>query len=232
MPLRRCPVCEASFARFAVSNEAIGERRECPRCGSRQRHRLLAIYLRERTAIFDRPQDVLHFAPEAGMGDRLRSVHGARYVTADIEPGRADVTTDIGDLPFADESFDVILCVHVLEHVADDRAAMREMRRVLRRDGWAIVQVPVQRDVTIEDPDEDDPAERLRRFGQDDHVRIYGTDFFDRLREAGLSPTVVDMQPELNRWTKWRCGLDYKHPQVRDLPAAWQIYYASPWRTA
>ena len=228
LPLRRCTVCGASFARFAVSNAASGERRACPRCGSRQRHRLLAIYLRERTDAFTRPQDVLHFAPEQGLNDRLRAMHGARYVTADVEPGRADVAADIEALPFADDSFDAILCVHVLEHVADDRAALRELRRVLRPRGWAVIQVPILRDKTIEDPAEQDPAQRLRRFGQDDHVRVYGEDFFDRLSEAGFTPDVVDMKPQLSRGTRWRCGLDYADARIGALPGAWHVYCAWP----
>jgi SAM-dependent methyltransferase len=226
--VRRCTVCESSFARFAVSDAASGERRACPRCGSRQRHRLLAIYLGDRTDLLERPQDVLHFAPEHGLRDRLRALHGARYVTADVEPGRADVAADIAELPFADDSFEAILCIHVLEHVADDRAAMRELRRVLRAGGWAVIQVPILRDATVEDPDEHDPAERLRRFGQDDHVRVYGEDFFDRLREAGLAPDVVDMRPGLGRWARWRHGLDYADTRIDALPAAWHVYCARP----
>jgi SAM-dependent methyltransferase len=226
LPLRRCTVCESSFARFAVSSPASGERRACPRCGSRQRHRLLAIHLRDRTDAFTRPQDVLHFAPEQGLHDRLRAVHGARYVTADVEPGRADVAADIEALPFEDDSFDAILCVHVLEHVADDRAAMRELRRVLRPGGWAVIQVPILRDRTIEDPGEQDPAQRLRRFGQDDHVRVYGSDFCERLQDAGFRPTTIDMKPQLSRWTRWRCGLDYADAQIGALAAAWHVYEA------
>jgi SAM-dependent methyltransferase len=226
LPLRRCPVCEAAFARFAVSGPDGGERRACPRCGSRQRHRLLAIYFRDRTDLFRRAQDVLHFAPEQGMGARLRAVHGAGYVSVDVDQARADVAADITDLPFADASFDVVLCVHVLEHVTDDRAAMRQLRRVLRPTGWAVIQVPIQRDVTIEDPEERDPAQRLRRFGQDDHVRMYGNDFFDRLREAGFAPAVVDMRADLGRFSRWRCGLGYARPEIDALPAAWQVYRA------
>jgi SAM-dependent methyltransferase len=209
-----------------VSNPASGERRACPRCGSRQRHRLLAIYLRERTDAFTRPQDVLHLAPEDGLRHRLRAVHGPRYVTADVEPGRADVAADIEVLPFEDDSFDAILCIHVLEHVADDRNAMRELRRVLRPGGWAVIQVPILRETTVEDPTEQDPAERLRRFGQDDHVRVYGADFFERLRDAGFRPTTIDMKPQLSRRTRWRCGLDYTDAQIGALPAAWHVYEA------
>jgi SAM-dependent methyltransferase len=141
-----------------------------------------------------------------------------------ISPTRADAR----ELPFEDDSFDAILCVHVLEHVADDRAALRELRRVLRPRGWAVIQVPILRDKTIEDPAEQDPAQRLRRFGQDDHVRVYGEDFFDRLSEAGFTPDVVDMKPQLSRGTRWRCGLDYADARIGALPGAWHVYCARP----
>jgi len=106
--------------------------------------------------------------------------------------------------------------------------AMRELRRVLRPTGRAVVQVPVLRKDTIEDPGECNPAERLRRFGQDDHVRVYGSDFPDRLEDAGLPPPVIHMRPELSRWTRWRCGLDYKHRDVQALPSACHVYPQSP----
>ena len=96
---------------------------------------------------------------------------------------------DIMDIQYPDESFDVIYCSHVLEHVPDDRKAMREFRRVLKRGGWAILLVPITAGKTHEDPSITEPAERLRVFGQEDHVRIYGPDYVDRLREAGFAVT-------------------------------------------
>ena len=100
------------------------------------------------------------------------------------------VKMDITDIQYPDESFDVIYCSHVLEHVVDDRKAMSEFRRVLKSDGWAILLVPITVETTYEDPSIVDPAERLKHFGQDDHVRRYGKDYVERLRAAGFKVSV------------------------------------------
>jgi SAM-dependent methyltransferase len=135
----------------------------------------------------------LHVAPEAVIADRLREAV-RRYTSIDIEPGRAEVQADLTALPFADEEFDLILCSHVLEHVGDDRAAMREMRRVLRPGGLAVIQTPVNYDQvgTYEDPSETDPGERLRKFSQSDHVRVFGPDLRERLIDAGFEVEIAD----------------------------------------
>jgi ubiquinone/menaquinone biosynthesis C-methylase UbiE len=96
---------------------------------------------------------------------------------------------DLTDIQFTDQAFDFIFCSHVLEHVPDDRQAMREMNRVLKRDGWAVMQVPLSREITYEDWSIVKPQERLKAFGQDDHVRRYGHDFEDRLRDTGFHVT-------------------------------------------
>ncbi len=133
---------------------------------------------------------VLHFAPEKSIGAWLRS-KVAEYITCDIEPGRADVVIDIQQIDFADCSFDLVWCSHVLEHVPDDRKAMRELHRVTRNGGLCVVQVPLWHAVTDEDPTIEDHAERTRRFYQKDHLRLYGEDVVDRLREAGFDVEVV-----------------------------------------
>lgn len=187
-----CPCCGGTFRRFAPYG--VHPRRpfaRCPGCGAMERHRHLWLFLRRRTDLFARPQRLLHFAPEAVFRGRLAGQPHLDYVTADLAPGRAAVRVDIAHVPFADASFDAILCNHVLEHVPNDRRAMAELLRVLRPGGWAIVQVPQRarmRD-TVEDASVTDPRERARRFGQSDHLRLYGGDYADRLRAAGFDVT-------------------------------------------
>ena len=164
----------------------------CPYCGSLERHRLVWLYLTRRSELFTcGPMKLLHLAPEPCLEHRLHQRLGEGYLSADLHDPRAMVKADIMALPFADASFDVVYCSHVLEHVADDRRALREIRRVLREGGWALILVPVHAGPTLEDPAVTDAAERERRFGQADHVRRYGEDFAVRLRQAGFAVTVV-----------------------------------------
>lgn len=103
---------------------------------------------------------------------------------------------DIHEMPFDDQTFDVVFCNHVMEHVADDRKAMKEILRVMKPGGWSIIQIPIfnpRPEVTLEDPSITDSKERERLFGQDDHVRLYGFDYPDRLKEAGFEVSIVDM---------------------------------------
>ncbi len=229
--LRHCPVCDRPFVRFRRSRPGSRDRGVCPHCGSRQRHRHLWLWLERHTALLDPTgtERLLHFAPEAGLERRLRAALGLRYVTADLEPGRADLVLDLTALDLPDASFDVVLCVHVLEHVPDDAAALRELRRVLRPGGWGVVQVPILRDETDEDPGVTDPEERLRRFGQADHVRMYGRDFADRLRAAGFELDVVRFRDELAPRERRRYGLAYDLRRElgdagRDRPAFWDVW--------
>jgi len=130
---------------------------------------------------------MLHVAPEIAIERQLRRIPELQYLTADLSSPTAMVKMDITDIQYPDASFDVIFCSHVLEHVPEDRKAMRELRRVLRPGGWALLEVPVRGEETFEHPSVTDPQERKRIYGQFDHVRIYGTDISMRLEEAGFS---------------------------------------------
>ena len=132
----------------------------------------------------------LHIAPEP-TEIRIKQRVGGGYVSADLLDPTADVQMDVTNIQYPDESFDVVYCSHVLEHVSDDRLAMREFRRVLAKDGLALFLVPISAEETLEDPTITDPNDRELAFGQNDHVRRYGPDFVDRLREAGFSVQVV-----------------------------------------
>jgi SAM-dependent methyltransferase len=151
------------------------------------------LFFERRTDCFSGDQDrkTLHIAPEPCFEPRLRKVLGAGYLTADVLADRVDVRMDIANIQFPDGTFDIVYCSHVLEHVPDDKMAMRELQRVLKEGGWAVILVPITTQRTIEDPSITDPKERLRLFGQADHVRRYGPDYAGRLQAAGFTVSRV-----------------------------------------
>ncbi len=166
---------------------------------SLERHRLLWLYLKEKTDFFIAPLKVLHFAPEQAFYKRFRKLKNLEYTTTDLNSPLADVKADICNLPFKDNSYDFIICNHVLEHIPDDAKAMSELYRILKPGGTAILQIPqdMDREETYEDFNITDPKEREKHFGQYDHVRVYGLDYFDRLRSAGFKVEEVDFTSEL-----------------------------------
>jgi SAM-dependent methyltransferase len=189
--LNTCPVCLQSSTFVPMGPSRL--RAACPACGSLERHRLLYLYLRQKTNLFTAPLSVLHFSPEPGLGAALAGQKNLTYATSWYEPERqADLHLDLTNLALPDASWDVLICNHVFEHIPDDRRAMREMYRVLKPGGWAVVSVPVrEQPETLEDPAVDTPEERVERFGRFDHVRSYGwKDFADRLTEAGFEVTI------------------------------------------
>ena len=161
---------------------------------SLERHRLLWLYLKNETDFFTAPHKVLHFAPEQAFYSKFKKLKKLEYTTTDLNSPLADVKADICALPFKDNSFDIILCNHVLEHIPNDKKAISELYRVLKPSGWGIFQIPqdLNREVTYEDDSITDKKERAKIFGQYDHVRIYGRDYFDRLKEAGFKVNEVD----------------------------------------
>ncbi|MEO0506088.1 MAG: methyltransferase domain-containing protein [Bacteroidota bacterium] len=167
---------------------------------SLERHRLLWLFLRNKTNFFTKPLKLLHFAPEQAFYKRFRKQSNLDYVTTDLNSPLADVKADICKLPFENDAFDVILCNHVLEHIPDDTQAMKELFRVLRPGGWGVFQIPqdVKRDKTFEDNTITDKKERAKIFGQYDHVRIYGLDYFDKLRSIGFIVEAVDYTTQLS----------------------------------
>ena len=184
---RFCPICRKNSSRFGDAGSPPRLDTRCMYCGSAERHRFTWWYLENKTDLFDgRAKRVLHVAPELHIGNHLKKRLGSGYLSADLMNPRAMVKMDITNIQYPDDSFDVIYCSHVLEHVIDDRRAMREFRRVMRPDGWALLLVPITVEKTFEDPSVTEPAERLRVFGQEDHVRCYGPDYFDRLEESGF----------------------------------------------
>jgi SAM-dependent methyltransferase len=189
------PIDGKSFRKFLpYGYENPRENVLSPSTLSLERHRLLWLYLKNETDFFTKPIQLLHFAPEQAFYKRFKKLNHITYTTTDLNSPLADVKADICDLPFDDNSFDVILCNHVLEHIPDDTRAMQELLRVMKPGGWGIFQIPqdLKREQTFEDNTITDRKERARIFGQYDHVRIYGRDYFDKLRSIGFTVEEVD----------------------------------------
>lgn len=167
---------------------------------SLERHRLLWLYLKNETDFFTAPKKVLHFAPEQAFYKRFRKQANLNYTTTDLYSPLADVKADICNLPFEDNSYGLILCNHVLEHIPDDIKAMQELYRVMKPGGMGIFQIPqdLSRETTFEDDSITDPKERAKIFGQYDHVRVYGRDYFDKLRSIGFRVVEEDYTKKLS----------------------------------
>jgi len=177
---------------------------------SLERHRLLWLYLQNETDFFKpvrKSQDsgssklkVLHMAPEQCFLKRFKKLKHIDLVTADLYSPIVDIKADILDLPFNNNSFDIIFCNHVLEHIEDDQKAMQELYRVLKPGGMGIFQIPQDytRETTYEDFSITAPEERAKHFGQYDHVRVYGSDYFDRLRAVEFTVNEVNYSKKLS----------------------------------
>jgi len=216
-PLRRppppgvleCPICGLRARRFLPFGLARRPNALCPGCGSLERHRLLWLYLRTRTDLLTTRRRVLHTAAEPALAERLRARHGRGYRTVDPFDPTADVRAPLTALPFADGWFDAVISCHVLEHVADDRAALAELARVLAPGGRLILLVPYDpTGPTREDPSLTTPAARLAAYGHPFHYRIYGHDLGRRLAEAGLVPTVLAARQWLSAHRRRRFRLN------------------------
>lgn len=195
------PIDGSSFRKFLpYGYENQRENVLSPSTLSLERHRLLWLYLKNETHFFSKDLKVLHFAPEQAFYKRFRRLKNLDYTTTDLHSPLADVKADICDLPFKDEEFDFILCNHVLEHIPNDTKAMQELFRILKHGGTAILQIPqdLNRKETFQDDTIIDPKERAKIFGQYDHVRIYGRDYFDKLRSIGFNVEEVDMTANLS----------------------------------
>ncbi len=220
-----CPFCNShlrTFRPFGFKLPVLKEKKVvggsyrpnalCPVCGSRDRDRLLFLYLLHKTDIFEKPQKVLHVAPEPKVADTLRNQASVDYLTADLYSKNVMVRMDITNIQFPDSSFDTIICNHVLEHIIDDWKAMSELYRILKTGGWAILQVPLSLSLekTYEDFSITTTTGREEAFGQGDHVRIYAKDYKDRLEHAGFKVDVFKWVTEAENFggRKNRFGLN------------------------
>jgi len=190
------PVNGKSYRKFLPYGYAkVRENVLSPGTLSLERHRLMWLFLQQKTDFFSQAYKVLHFAPEQAFYKRFKKLKNLEYVTTDLHSPLADVKADITRLPFDDNEFDVIFCNHVLEHIPDDIQAMKELYRVMKPGGWGIFQIPLDenREKTFQDDSITDPKERTRIFGQYDHVRVYGRDYFNKLESIGFRVEKVDL---------------------------------------
>ena len=195
------PIDGSSYRKFLPYGYKVSRPNAlCPGTLSLERHRLLWLYLQRKTTLLENKLKVLHIAPEQVFYSRFKSFNHWDYTTTDLHSPLADVKADICDLPFKDATFDLILCNHVLEHIPDDLKAMEELYRVLKKGGTLIAQVPLEaeRSTTFEDNNITDKAKRTEIFGQYDHVRIYGIDYYRRLESVGFKTKRVDFLKELS----------------------------------
>lgn len=184
----QCPICENKFRKLLPYGNKGSDNRLCPKCLSLERHRLIWLYLKNKTDFFTSELKVLHIAPEQSFYYRFSKLPNIDYITADLESPLAKVKMDIRNMPFDNNSFDFVLCNHVLEHIDNEELAISEIYRVMKHGGRAILQVPIDlsREITFEDDSITEPKEREKIFGQYDHLRIHGKDYPERIAKSGL----------------------------------------------
>ncbi len=191
-----CPCCGWKLRSFTRGNTSLKTREKgyCPRCNSKARHRRNWLFLKEHTDLFEKQIRLLHVSPKYSLARRFTKMANIQFTGIDLE-GRpfAEHPIDVSDLPFESDTFDAVICIHVLEHVLNDRLAITELHRVLKQGGWALITVPIDfQRKTYEDPTIKTAEARKLHFGEEQHLRIYGDDFINRLRSAGF-------KVELNR---------------------------------
>lgn len=190
-----CPVCKKHYRKFLPYGYAQSrENALCPNCLALERHRLMHLYLANKTNFYTSNPYTLHVAPEYCFIKRFEKLLGDRYITADLESPLAKVKMDVQAIPFPNDTFDVIFCNHIMEHVENDLIALQELYRVLKPGGWGIIQSPVNynRETTYEDPAIITPEDRAKHFGQYDHLREFGADYGKRLAKGGFVVTEDD----------------------------------------
>ena len=198
-----CPICGLLADKFKDGGTGVKKRKnaKCPKCGSLERHRLLWVHLVNSVwpALPERKKDFLHIAPERFFVDIMKGRPDLNYLSGDLMMSESMLKLDLTDIPYWDGQLDLILCSHILEHIPDDRAAMREMYRVLRPGGVLVVMVPTYSAATYEDFSITSPAERKLHFGQEDHVRKYGWDIQERLASCGFDVSAWPMKEDLGQ---------------------------------
>ena len=205
------PIDNAHLSRFLpYGYENIRKNALSPSTLSLERHRLLWLYLKNETNVFTDSVKLLHIAPEQAYYKRLRKRDNIDYTSLDLHSPIADINADIKKMPFMDEAFDVIICNHVLEHIKDDGTALKEIFRTLKTGGFAVLQIPLDQKLqkTYEDDSIVDPELRKKHFGQYDHVRVYGWDFFEKLNKLGFESEAIAYAERFNTEDKKKYGIE------------------------
>jgi predicted SAM-dependent methyltransferase len=211
---RTCNICKSQIRAYLPFGVTIlRSNAQCPVCGSLERHRALWMDLEKNECLTDRNRElkVLHFAPEKIFMTYFGKHKNIDYYPVDFDPNYPGIRdrVDITDIPYKSGIFDIIICNHVLEHIPDDNKALSELKRVLSDDGIAYINVPISnQEKTLENPDYNTPDLRLKHYGQDDHVRLYGNDYVDRLRSSGFKVTVVSFKEILSEEDMRKYGFD------------------------
>ncbi len=216
------PINNKSYRKFLPYGYVnIRENVLSPGTLSLERHRLLWLFLQQETEVFNQKLKVLHFAPEQAFYKRFKKIKNWDYITTDLYSPLADVKADITNLPFNDNEFDLVLCNHVLEHIPNDTKAMQELYRIMKPGAMGIFQIPLDknRNTTYQDDTITDRGERTRIFGQYDHVRVYGMDYFDKLKSIGFEVKKVDFTSRLSKTDIVKYGLE----EGEILPVVYKI---------
>ncbi|MDA7820435.1 class I SAM-dependent methyltransferase [Flavobacteriaceae bacterium] len=213
------PIDGSSYRKFlSYGYQNLRENALCPGTLSLERHRLLWLYLTRKTNFLNQSLKVLHIAPEQVFYTKFKAIKDWEYTTTDLHSPLADIKADICALPFNNDQYDLIFCNHVLEHIPDDKKAMEELYRVLKKGGTLIAQVPLNEelDETFEDDTITDKKKRTRIFGQYDHVRVYGKDYYTRLNTVGFESKGITFINTMSIEEIDRFGL----PQKERIPVA------------
>ena len=218
------PIDDSNYSKFlSYGYKTVRKNALCPGTLSLERHRLLWLYLDRETNFLSSNLKVLHVAPEQVFYKKFKKLKNWEYFTFDLNSPIADIKGDLTSTNFKDESFDLIICNHVLEHIEDDKSALDEMYRILKYNGISILQVPinVERENTFEDLSIKSKIQREKYFGQYDHVREYGLDFKDRVEQAGFKVEMINYSKKISQDLVIKYGLmkDDLIPIGKKLPS-------------
>ena len=218
------PIDDSNYSKFlSYGYKTVRKNALCPGTLSLERHRLLWLYLDRETNFLSSNLKVLHVAPEQVFYKKFKKLKNWEYFTFDLNSPIADIKGDLTSTNFKDESFDLIICNHVLEHIEDDKSALDEMYRILKYNGISILQVPinVKRENTFEDLSIKSKIQREKYFGQYDHVREYGLDFKDRVEHAGFKVEMINYSKKISQDLVIKYGLmkDDLIPIGKKLPS-------------